>query len=148
MGALRSLLHDSGNLLHIAGNFAGSGCLFFGCRGNLVHLHGNIVNLHQNILKRLPRFCRFHRTGFHLLNSLLHGCHGAFGFLLNGLDHFSNLFGGAGGAFGKGAHFIGDNGKSATLLAGAGGFDGRIERKQVGLIGDIFNCVLLIRIRS
>ncbi|MNL10745.1 hypothetical protein D3C87_1315540 [compost metagenome] len=37
---------------------------------------------------------------------------------------------------GQCAHFIGHHGKAAPVLAGAGGFDGRVERQQVGLFGD------------
>jgi hypothetical protein len=35
------------------------------------------------------------------------------------------------------AHFVGDDGETASGLAGAGRLDGRVEREQVGLAGDM-----------
>ena len=37
---------------------------------------------------------------------------------------------------GQRPHFIGHHRKAAPGLAGAGGFDGRVERQQVGLLGN------------
>jgi hypothetical protein len=34
------------------------------------------------------------------------------------------------------AHFVGDDGEAAAMLAGTGGFDGGVEGEQVGLVGD------------
>ena len=35
------------------------------------------------------------------------------------------------------AHFVGDDGETAARVAGARGFDRRVEREQVRLIGDL-----------
>ncbi|MCY1422379.1 hypothetical protein D3C76_1602120 [compost metagenome] len=39
-------------------------------------------------------------------------------------------------ALGQVAHFIGHHGKAAAKVAGACGFDGGVERQQVGLLGN------------
>lgn len=38
---------------------------------------------------------------------------------------------------GEGAHLIGHHGEAASMLAGARGLDRRIDRQQIGLVGDI-----------
>ena len=63
----------------------------------------------------------------------LHGGDGFADGLLDALDERGDLLGGQAGAFGQFADFIGDDGKALALLTGAGGFDGGIERQQVGL---------------
>jgi len=37
------------------------------------------------------------------------------------------------------ADFVGNNGKAETVLAGAGSFDGSVEREEVGLFGQVIN---------
>ena len=44
-----------------------------------------------------------------------------------------------GGTFGQFADFVSHHGKAATLLAGARRLDGRVERKQIGLIRNVAN---------
>ena len=75
-------------------------------------------------------------TGFDFVLAEFHGGDGVSGFALNGLDHAGDLFGGGGGAFGEAADFCGDDGETATVLAGAGGFNGGVEGEEVGLAGD------------
>ena len=58
-------------------------------------------------------------------------------FAVGGVDQAADLDGGLGRALGELAHFVGDDGKTAPLLAGAGGLDGGVEREQVGLVGDL-----------
>ena len=50
-----------------------------------------------------------------------------------------DLGGGVGSAFGELAHFVGDDGKAAPLLAGTRRFDRGVERQQVGLVGNRTN---------
>ena len=40
-------------------------------------------------------------------------------------------------AFGEFPHFRRDDGESLAMLTGASGFDGGIQRQQIGLIGDV-----------
>jgi CysZ protein len=63
--------------------------------------------------------------------------HRRLGQLLVLLHHLGDFFGGAAGTRSQLAHFVGDHGKATALLAGAGGLDGRVERQQVGLAGDV-----------
>ncbi len=50
-----------------------------------------------------------------------------------------DLLGGLRGLHRKRFHFRSDNGKAAPGLAGARRLDGGVERKQIGLTGDILN---------
>ena len=43
------------------------------------------------------------------------------------------------GFFGQLAHFVRDHGEAPAVLAGARGFDGRVQRQQIGLVGNIFH---------
>ena len=54
-------------------------------------------------------------------------------------DHLADFLGGAGGTPGQVAHLVGDHGETAAQFTGAGRFDGRVERQQVGLAGDGLN---------
>ena len=40
---------------------------------------------------------------------------------------------------GKFAHFVGDDGKSPTLFAGARCLDGRVQGQQIGLFGNLLD---------
>ena len=51
-------------------------------------------------------------------------------------DHARDFVGGALHTLGQVAHFVGDYRETATHFPGAGGFDGGVEGKQVGLFGD------------
>ena len=55
---------------------------------------------------------------------------------LDRADLAGDLFGGARGLAGKRFHFGSDHRKAAPGVAGAGRFDRRIERQQIGLPGD------------
>ena len=55
------------------------------------------------------------------------------------LDHAGDFAGGRGGAFGQLAHFVGHHGKAAALLTSAGGFNGGVQRQQIGLVSDFTN---------
>ena len=41
------------------------------------------------------------------------------------------------GAAGEVTHLIGHHGEPSAMLSGAGGFDGGVERQQIGLFGDV-----------
>ncbi len=70
-----------------------------------------------------------------------HGRHGFAGAGLQLFDHLLDLQRRALGALGQVAHFVGHHGEAASCLAGAGGFDGGVERQQVGLLGDALDHV-------
>ena len=58
---------------------------------------------------------------------------GVVGFVLDRRDLRRNVLGRLGGLGGKRLHLGGDDGKAPAGLAGAGGFDGGVERQEVGL---------------
>jgi hypothetical protein len=58
------------------------------------------------------------------------------GFVEDGRNGGGDFLGGQRGTFGQLAHLIGNDGKTAPLLAGPGRLDGRIEGQQVGLVGN------------
>jgi hypothetical protein len=63
---------------------------------------------------------------FDLYRPFLHGFDCGLSVTLYGLDHLGDFLGGLGCAFCQFAHFVRYHGKTASLLAGAGGLDGRI----------------------
>ncbi len=69
--------------------------------------------------------------------ALFHVVHGLAGFVLNAADQLADFLGGGGGFFRQLADFIGDHRKAQAVFAGAGGFNGGVERQQVGLLGDV-----------
>ncbi len=59
------------------------------------------------------------------------------GLLLDGVHRHADFLGRAGGVFRQLADFIGHHGKAAPLLAGAGGFNRRVQGQQIGLLGNL-----------
>ena len=53
------------------------------------------------------------------------------------LDLGADALAGGAGEVGELAHLVGDHREAAPHLAGAGGLDRRVEREQVGLLGDL-----------
>ena len=60
-------------------------------------------------------------------------------FALDVRHQLRDVCGGACGPFCELAHLVGDDGESAPGLPCAGGFDGRVERQEVGLVGDFLD---------
>src|SRR5208282_2579074 len=58
-------------------------------------------------------------------------------FLLNPLDELGNFLGGLRGFLRQLADFLGDDGKPEAVFAGASGFNRGVQRKQVGLFGQV-----------
>ena len=52
------------------------------------------------------------------------------------VDQRLDFLGRGGRALGQVAHFAGDHGEAAALLAGARRFDRRVQRQDIGLEGD------------
>ena len=69
----------------------------------------------------------------------LDGLDGFLGRALDLGDAGADLLGGLRGLAGEALHFGRDHGKAPAGLAGAGGFDGGVERQQIGLSGDARN---------
>ena len=68
---------------------------------------------------------------------LLHVFDGFARFLLNALDQVGDFLGGLRRFLGELAHFFGNHRETESVLAGARGFDRRVERQQVGLFGQV-----------
>ncbi len=68
--------------------------------------------------------------------ALLHCGQRSLHLAFDGLDQLGDVAGGAVALLGQLAHLVGDHGKAAPGVAGAGRFDRGIERQQVGLVGD------------
>jgi len=78
-------------------------------------------------------------TFFDDAGAFLHVFDGLASFALNALNQVGNFLGGLCGLLSQFADFIGNNGKAETVLAGAGSFDGSVEREEVGLFGQVIN---------
>src|SRR6185369_2533414 len=102
--------------LNITRDLASRGTLLLDRGGNG---RGNLVDLSDNGGDALDRGDR----GFRLA--------------LDGRNLLGDLLGRMRGLVGEVLHFAGHHGESLARLAGAGGFNGRIERQQVGLLGDV-----------
>ena len=70
------------------------------------------------------------------LADLADGRDGSIGIALDGFDLAADVFGGLGGLLGEFLHLVGDHGKALSGFAGACGFDGGVERQQIGLLRD------------
>ncbi len=114
-GHLGLLLGSCGDLSrHVGDEADGLGDLLQGCGGGIGVLHAVVgqplAGLHQA-----------HRTGRGLLQ---------------GLDGGLDLLGGVLGTARQHPHLVRHHGEAATLFTGTGRFDGRVQRQQVGLLGD------------
>ena len=110
--------------------------LLLGCRGDrLVHA----VDF-TNALGHADQALAGAVGDFHAVLAVtlafFHGAHRATGADLQFLDHFLHLLRRFLGAVRQIAHFIRDYGKAAAGFACAGRFDGRVQRQQVGLLGN------------
>jgi len=79
------------------------------------------------------------QPALHLLDALLQGHHGLAALHLGAFDELGDLGGGALGAFGQAPDLVRDDGEATTGIAGARGFDGRVQGEQVGLVRDVID---------
>nr|WP_236709374.1 hypothetical protein [Pseudomonas sp. Leaf127] len=70
-----------------------------------------------------------------------HRLHDTGGVLLQGLDNAARFLDRVLGAPGQVAHLVGHHGKTAPVVTGTRGLDGRVQGQQVGLLGDVANDV-------
>ena len=117
--------------------------------GNLIHLVDGDADF-TNPLMLLGRGSGNLRDNIgHFINrgdDLLHRPAGgvcitrAVGNFMDGpFDKLLNFFRGVGTFLRQSTHFTGDHGKTFTLFTGAGGFNGGVERQDVGLESNPFN---------
>ena len=73
------------------------------------------------------------------MSFLLHSDDCVLRFGLNHLHEVGDFPGGLRRAFGQFSDLVGDDGKPGSGFTCAGRLDGRVQREQVGLVGDIAN---------
>jgi hypothetical protein len=111
LGVAVLLLHSAADLVYRRGLFAGG-------RGDFLYqIGGTAAGAHHAIQQFSGLIGQFHAVGGNLADFL--------GGNLAALCQF--------------AHFTGDDGKAAAVLAGACGFDGGIQRQQIGLVGNVID---------
>src|SRR5690606_18566686 len=110
--------------------------LLFGGRRDLLALVDNLDYCPQDVVqRRLHLQGRVHRLTGHAV-AYAHGLDRRPDAALQAPDHLFDFLGGLLGALCQGAYLIGYHGEAAPLLAGPGRLDRRVERQQVGLLGD------------
>ena len=72
-----------------------------------------------------------------LVAELVHLHHAGRDAVLHLLDHPLDVEGGHGGLVGESADLAGDDEESEAVFAGLLGLDRRVDRQQVGLVGDL-----------
>ena len=63
--------------------------------------------------------------------------HGVLGLFLDAPDKLIDLLGRNGGALGKLAHFVGDDGEAEALISCLGRLDGRVQGQEVRLLCNV-----------
>ena len=81
------------------------------------------------------------RAAFHFLGAFFHDHHGFVRFGLNGFDEGRDVLCGAAAVFRELADFVGDDRETAARFSGARRLNGRVQRQQVGLLGDVVDDV-------
>ncbi|MNF89583.1 hypothetical protein D3C84_721130 [compost metagenome] len=114
----------------------GHRALLLGGCGDLVGHVGNVGHRLADTDQRLVGLEHALDTFVGLAAAVFHGVHGLFGGLLQLGDQLVDLPGGFRRALRQLAYLIGDHGEAAAHLAGASGFDGGVERQEVGLVGN------------
>ena len=126
---------DRGDALDAARDVFAGGRLFVAGRRDLVDQIDGVLRALNDVAERCAGLVGQADALFDFRRAALHGLDGLDGLGLDAFDHRSDLFSGAGGAFGQLAHLVGHDGKAAALLTGTGRLDGGVERQQVRLVG-------------
>src|SRR5580658_1402407 len=129
-GGVRDLLGGGGDLA------ARGGQLFHrldDLRGGRALLLGG----HADLRGALGHLLQQAQSDLHLLGAFLHRHHGGVRLVVDPADDRRDLAGARLRALRQPPNLLGDDGEAPPGLAGAGGFDRRIERQQVRLVGDL-----------
>ncbi|EXI87913.1 MAG: hypothetical protein AW12_02008 [Candidatus Accumulibacter sp. BA-94] len=126
-------------MLQVAGDVFGDGRLLMRRHCHFMHALARLLRLTQDRLEHVARFACLVEATCNLWRCLTHRCHGRFGIGLDADDHGADLAGCLRRPFRKLAHFIGNDGKPASLLTCACGFDGGVESQEIGLFGDLLD---------
>ena len=99
-------------------------------RAERLHLMDDLRQLGADLPDFLHAAAHFLREFVHAHDA---GGHGRLHFL----DHLFDVVGGHGGLVGQPADFHGHDREAAAVFAGLFGFDGGVQRQQVGLVGHL-----------
>ena len=135
----RVFLSHLGNGFHIAGNVGAGSRLLAQGFGNVAHDIDHLIRTPAHFGHRVTGLRGQFNTPANLGHAGLHRFHSGLRFILNRDDHRRNLLRRFAGAFGQFSHLVGHHRKTAPLLARARGFDGSVQRQQVGLIGNFLD---------
>src|SRR5690606_29401052 len=128
-----------GDLGDIARDVLGYAGLLLGRGSNLaVHVADGLYR-QRDLLQAVARQGHLLHAGVTAVLAAFDRPGGLLGAILHVADDGLDLGGGLAGALGQGAYLIGDHGKTTAGLARAGGFDGGIQREQVGLLGNVLD---------
>ncbi len=130
LGDFRQPVRGLGDLRGADRLLVGGGADFLGELVNFGHHVGDFVQRGTQVIAETEPF-------FHDARAVLHVFNGLARFTLDALNQVGNFLGGLGGFFRQFTDFVGDNGEAQAVFAGAGCFDGRVERKQVGLFREV-----------
>src|SRR5690606_23791529 len=98
--------------------------------GQVFRYRLDFFQCHTGVLRQA---CPFH----HLGGGVFHGNHRFVGVGLNGFYQRFNLLGGGGGTFREALYLVRDHREAAACFAGHGRLDRRVQRENVGLVGDV-----------
>src|ERR1700687_4050031 len=104
---------------------------------NLVGGRALLLGRELDLAAHLGHRPHHREPSLHLLDTFFKGHDSLAALRLGAFDQLGDLPGRRLGALGEPAHLVGDDGKTTTGVARAGGFDGGVEGEQVGLVGDV-----------
>ena len=136
MCILRGAIGQAGDIGDVAVDLFGDTALFF---SGACDLTGHVVDAlygQTDAFQCVVWLYYLLNASVSLVVANFHTLYGAFCGPLEVGNQPVNLLGGLGGSAGERAYFIGYYGKSAALLARAGGLDGCVQCEQIGLIRD------------
>ncbi|RMP07888.1 hypothetical protein ALQ29_01844 [Pseudomonas marginalis pv. marginalis] len=110
--------------------------LFLGGRGDLGILVADRVHRATDLVEAVAGLLDAFHAGVGHLQAALHLLRDFLGAAGEVAEQAVDFTGGVGGAARQGADFVGDHGEASALVTGARGFNGGVERQQVGLFGN------------
>ena len=104
---------------------------------DLGHLLGDDLHRAEDLVEHRVGVGGQARAVAHLAGHAVHRGDGLGGLAADAVDEPLDVGGGVLRTAGQAADLVGHDREAAAVLAGAGGLDGRVEREQVDLVGDV-----------
>ncbi len=139
MHARRRCFRDFGYLTHRRAQFFGIGGQLLQGRRNSLNLFDDPMYRSLDLGKGFSDLVYRVKARAHRRGCILHGLDRQTAFLLDILDEFDDLFCRITRAFGQLSNFFRHHGKTSPAFPGSRRFDGRIERQEIRLLGDVCN---------